>query len=193
MSLRHGILGLLNYLPRSGYDLMKTFSDSLGHFWTAQPSQIYRELDSLSADGLIRASGKVQHGHMTKTLHEITDAGRVELARWLGKVPAERSGAVKSALLLKLFFQAGLGKAAVREKFVAIMAQSEAEAANLRSSVRETAEAYAARGEPLEAFCWKATLDYGIANYEMVSRWAAKKLAELENIPDLKRKEGART
>jgi PadR family transcriptional regulator, regulatory protein AphA len=191
MSLKHGILGLLNYLPRSGYDLMKTFNDSLGHFWMAQPSQIYRELNNLSADGLIRASGKVQNGHITKTLHEITDAGRVELSRWLSSAPANRSEAVKSVFLLKLFFQARLGKEAVREMLTAMKTRSEAEAANLRSSGRETAETYAARGEPLEAFCWKATLDYGIANYEMVSRWAAMKLAELEDIPDLKRKEGA--
>jgi PadR family transcriptional regulator AphA len=193
MSLRYGILGLLNYGSKSGYDIIKVFNDSLTHFWTAQPSQVYRELDALAASGLIRASGQVQRGHLVKTMHEITDSGRTELLRWLSESPEERGGTVRNAFLLKLFFQARLGKEAVREMFMAMKTQSEAEVISLRSSVRETAEAYAARGEPLEAFCWKATLDYGIANYEMVSRWAATKLAELEDIPDLKRKEGALT
>lgn len=45
--LKHGILGLLNYGSMSGYDIMRTFKNSLDFFWTAQTSQIYRELQTL--------------------------------------------------------------------------------------------------------------------------------------------------
>ncbi len=42
--LKHGILGLLNYHPMTGYEIMLVFRDSLRFFWSAQTSQIYREL-----------------------------------------------------------------------------------------------------------------------------------------------------
>ena len=45
--LKHGILGLLNYDDKTGYEIMTVFRDSLNHFWTAQTSQIYRELQTM--------------------------------------------------------------------------------------------------------------------------------------------------
>lgn len=45
--LKHGILGLLNYGDMTGYEIMKVFRDSLSFFWTANTSQIYRELNTL--------------------------------------------------------------------------------------------------------------------------------------------------
>ena len=42
--LKHGILGLLNYHSLTGYEIMEVFRDSLNFFWSAQTSQIYREL-----------------------------------------------------------------------------------------------------------------------------------------------------
>lgn len=47
MSLSHGLLGLLNYTDMTGYDLAKTFQDSLCYFWQAQTSQVYRELNKM--------------------------------------------------------------------------------------------------------------------------------------------------
>lgn len=47
MSLPHAILGLLNYMPMTGYDLKNFFDDSIDFFWSAQMSQIYRELKNL--------------------------------------------------------------------------------------------------------------------------------------------------
>jgi DNA-binding PadR family transcriptional regulator len=193
MSLRHGILGLLNYGPKSGYDIIKVFNDSLTHFWTAQPSQVYRELDALAASDLVRASGQVQRGHLVKTMHEITDSGRTELLRWLSESPYERRGTVRNAFLLKLFFQASLGRDALQELLLAAKAHAEAEAAKLRSAAREVMEGYAARATPLEAFCWKATLEYGLAACEMESHWAAERLAELGTIPVGKPGEGVVT
>ena len=51
--LKHGILGLLNYGDMSGYEIREVFQDSLNYFWTAQTSQIYREIGVLeqNADG----------------------------------------------------------------------------------------------------------------------------------------------
>ena len=48
MSLEYAILGFLNYLPLSGYDLKKMFDTSVQHFWPADQSQIYRTLARLT-------------------------------------------------------------------------------------------------------------------------------------------------
>ena len=54
--LKHGILGLLNYGDMTGYEIMTVFRNSLNHFWHAQTSQIYRELQSLEKNGWVKAS-----------------------------------------------------------------------------------------------------------------------------------------
>ena len=41
MSLKHALLGLLNYRPMTGYDLKQRFDHSISHFWSANLSQIY--------------------------------------------------------------------------------------------------------------------------------------------------------
>ena len=51
MSLKHGLLGLLNYGSMTGYELNKVFRDSLSFFWQAKTSQIYRELDAMERCG----------------------------------------------------------------------------------------------------------------------------------------------
>ena len=51
--LRHGILGLISNGDKTGYEIMTVFRDSLKHFWTAQTSQIYRELQAMEKEGWI--------------------------------------------------------------------------------------------------------------------------------------------
>ena len=47
--LKHGILGLISYGDKTGYEIKAVFRDSLRHFWPVQTSQIYRELRALEA------------------------------------------------------------------------------------------------------------------------------------------------
>ena len=54
MSLPHLLLGLLAE-PASGYDLKKSFGQTVGHFWSAELSQIYPALGRLEDDGLLRS------------------------------------------------------------------------------------------------------------------------------------------
>ncbi|MDE7252270.1 MAG: PadR family transcriptional regulator, partial [Acetatifactor sp.] len=51
--LKHGILGLINYREMTGYEIMRTFRDSLNFFWEVQTSQIYRELQTLESKGWV--------------------------------------------------------------------------------------------------------------------------------------------
>src|SRR5262252_4319228 len=81
MSLRYALLGLLAGEPASGYDLARTFERNLRRYaWHAQHSQIYPELNRLAADGLATI---VDEGPRGRRTYAITDAGRIELRRWL--------------------------------------------------------------------------------------------------------------
>jgi DNA-binding PadR family transcriptional regulator len=80
MSLRHAILGILSIQPMSGYDLKKVVNGSVGHFWTADQSQIYRTLATLVTDGLATRRTVPQDDRPNRHVHSITDAGTEQLS-----------------------------------------------------------------------------------------------------------------
>jgi DNA-binding PadR family transcriptional regulator len=79
MSLRHGIPGLLNYKPSTGYEINTFFKQSLAFFWQAQTSQIYRELNKLESDGLAESEMVIQRGKPNKKVYSITEAALAEM------------------------------------------------------------------------------------------------------------------
>lgn len=179
MSLRHGILGLLGYTPMAGYDLMKVFNSSLKYFWSAQASQIYRELDGMSAEGLIRTEEERQRGKTTKTLFVPTKKGEAEFDRWLreGKVEPART---RNHFLLRLFFQSRIGAPSVRSIVEEKKARAEAEAAQLQAVLEGVIPRTAARvGDELATLCWKGAAEYGLALCEAEVRWAEDFLARI--------------
>ena len=48
--LKYGLLGLLSYKNLAGYELTKTFKDSIGMFWNVTMSQVYRELNKMLSE-----------------------------------------------------------------------------------------------------------------------------------------------
>ncbi len=76
MSLAHAMLALLVHCPQSGYDLTKTFEESIGCFWKATHQQIYRELGKLEAQGWVEPEVIPQEGRPDKKLYTITGAGK---------------------------------------------------------------------------------------------------------------------
>ena len=99
MSLRHALLGALADQPRTGYELLKHFQQSLAYAWPASHSQIYPELAKLLAAGLIREGEALPRGGRP---YEITASGLDEVRRWLRET--EPSRAVRSEATLRLFF-----------------------------------------------------------------------------------------
>lgn len=102
MSLRHAILGLLSIQPMSGYDLKKVIDESVGHFWTADQSQIYRTLTGLVDDRLASRETKVQEGRPNQHVHSATEAGLAELDEWLASPLQPQSS--REPFLARLFF-----------------------------------------------------------------------------------------
>ncbi|HEV7565692.1 MAG TPA: PadR family transcriptional regulator [Microbacteriaceae bacterium] len=74
-NLRLYLLSLLADSPRHGYELIQALSERFGGTYSPSAGTIYPRLSKLEAEGLVT---KTSDGR--KTIYEITDAGRAELA-----------------------------------------------------------------------------------------------------------------
>lgn len=88
MALRYAILVALSEGPKSGYDVARQFDESIGFFWRARHSQIYREMGKLKEGGLATAEEVQQTGKPNRIVFTITDAGREALLQW-SREPSE--------------------------------------------------------------------------------------------------------
>lgn len=87
MSVRLSLLAILDQGPCYGYQLRTEFDRRTGSTWPLNVGQIYNTLDRLERDGLVVKGDTDAQGHV---FYEITDAGSVEVAAWLG-APVERT------------------------------------------------------------------------------------------------------
>jgi PadR family transcriptional regulator, regulatory protein AphA len=134
MSLPHAILGFLQFMPLSGYDLKtQAFDRSVAHFWPAVQPQIYRELERMDQIGWVTRHTEIQTGRPNRNVYAITEAGRAEFERWLHTFqppPAHRE-----AFLIQLFFAAQLPNTAIRELLQAQLRAHEQRLATLEQIV----------------------------------------------------------
>ncbi len=77
MSIRHGLLALLERGQMYGYQLRAAFEESTGATWPLNIGQVYTTLSRLERDGLVRSLPESEAGQRP---YEITDAGRADLA-----------------------------------------------------------------------------------------------------------------
>ena len=99
MALRYALLGALADQPRTGYELLKHFQQSLAYAWPASHSQIYPELARLLEDGLIEQTGS---GARNSKTYAVTEAGIAEIRAWLRDTTPDRR--VRSDAALRTFF-----------------------------------------------------------------------------------------
>ena len=74
--MKFAILAALLEGEFSGYDLAKSFDASVANFWQTTPQQLYRELERLSAEGMIAARVVEQERRPNKRMFRLTPAGR---------------------------------------------------------------------------------------------------------------------
>jgi DNA-binding PadR family transcriptional regulator len=98
MSIRHGLLALLEGGPRYGYQLRTEFESRTGSTWPLNVGQVYTTLGRLERDGLVVPAGEDGAGH---ALYAITDAGRTALRAWLGR-PVDRTSPPRDEPAIKL-------------------------------------------------------------------------------------------
>jgi DNA-binding PadR family transcriptional regulator len=127
VALRHAVLAALLEGEASGYELSKRFHVSVANFWTATAQQVYRELDRLEEEGLLRARRVRQSRRPDKRVFSLTASGRAEL-RSFTAVPA-KPVAMRDDLLVKVHaLDAGDGPA-VRAALTARLAEAQAKLA----------------------------------------------------------------
>jgi DNA-binding PadR family transcriptional regulator len=96
--LSRALLGLIAAEPMSGYGLARLFERTLARAWPASHSQIYPALAELQTDGLLRISDT---GPRRRKTYAVTDAGIVEVQRWLRETKPDRT--VRNETILRLF------------------------------------------------------------------------------------------
>ncbi len=110
MSLKYAILGLLNVLPMTGYDLKhQAFDATVRHFWPADQSQIYRTLNQMASENLVTVTIEAQDERPDRKVYAITAAGQAALAEWLKADQAMPT--LRDPLLVQLFFGQELPRA----------------------------------------------------------------------------------
>ena len=181
MSLKHGLLGLLNYQPMTGYELDKEFKESLSHFWQAKPQQIYRELDAMEQKGWLESKRVVQEEKPNKRVYSITAKGKTEFMDWLsspGK-DIENATRVKSVFFMRLFFAGETSREQALELLYAYREQcldsiKEMDAAN--EMFRKIESLYA----PEEMVYWKLIMLNGEMMRKARFEWVEKAIEILK-------------
>lgn len=181
--LKHGILGLLNYHEMTGYEIMEVFRDSLRFFWSAQTSQIYRELQGLERRGWVSKAVIPQQGRPDRKVYSITEEGKRELLRWLSEEDPGLNP--RTPILMKVFFMGERSREENIIYFRNLKAMCEGFLKQLEA-VPEYIEMYGSimgeesKGE--KTAYWQMTVDYGRRNMQMYIGWAESCIERLEEI-----------
>ncbi len=162
MSVRQSLLAILDQGPCYGYQLRSEFDRRTGSTWPLNVGQIYNTLDRLERDGLVERADHEVDGQI---FYAITDAGRSEVAGWLGS-PVERSAATRDELAIKLAIAVTLPGVDIAE---VIQVQRTATLRNLQELTRTKN----ASGDPetSEDLAWLLVVDSMIFQAEAEVRW----------------------
>jgi DNA-binding PadR family transcriptional regulator len=180
MALRHAVLAALLEGEASGYQLSKRFDVSVANFWSATPQQLYRELERLEAEALLRGRVVEQERRPNKRVFTLTAAGHEELHAFVAR-PAKPT-AIRDDLLVKVQAADGTDLDAVREALTERLAQARGKLAlydRLRDNLLDgqTENAHLRDAERVGPYL---TLMGGRMYEEQNIRWCEAVLAVLE-------------
>ena len=136
MALRDAILVSLSDEPMSGYDLARHFDETIGFFWRATHSQIYRELAKLKDKGFVVATEIPQKGKPNRIIYSMTDAGRTALKDW-SRQPSS-ADPIKDDFLVRLYGLEHIDVDALREQLVVRMEGHKARLAKFSAIAQQT-------------------------------------------------------
>jgi DNA-binding PadR family transcriptional regulator len=182
MSLKMSILGLVSYKEMTGYDIYKLFDGSLKFFFSAQQSQIYRELNELEKSGFVSVRREEQESRPTRKLYSVTEQGEEELFEWLVDCDEEPHFAQRLPYMTKVFFAAKIPdeellKSIKRFKELAIAKRTRLE--NAYANSENLLNAYNVSKN--DFFYWELTVDYGLRIFTMYIEWADSSITKLAN------------
>jgi DNA-binding PadR family transcriptional regulator len=174
MSIKYGLLALLERQPMYGYQLRSEFERSTGATWPLNIGQVYTTLSRLHRDGLVEETG--ESDEQGKVVYRLTDPGRADLARWF-TTPVTQDDRPRDELAIKVALAVttpGVDARAV------VQAQRTATVRHLQELTR--LKAGAAEGD----MAWLLVLDSMIFRSEAEVRWldhSETRLARMRRQP----------
>lgn len=97
MSVKHGLLALLERGPMYGYQLRVAFDSATGGTWPLNIGQVYTTLSRLERDDLVAALPEKEG----QRPYEVTAGGRDELRKWFA-TPVQRGDRPRDEVAIKL-------------------------------------------------------------------------------------------
>ncbi|WP_327422715.1 PadR family transcriptional regulator [Streptomyces sp. NBC_01527] len=164
MSIRHGLLALLERGPRYGSQLRTEFESRTGSTWPLNVGQVYTTLSRLERDGLVVQDGEDDQGH---ALYSITDGGRTELRNWF-ETPVDRSSPPRDELAIKLAMAVGAPGVDIR---AIIQSQRHHTVRAMQDYTRLKAQALADVPGNRDEVAWLLVLEQLIFQAEAEARW----------------------
>ncbi|MGE5381251.1 MAG: PadR family transcriptional regulator [Methylocystaceae bacterium] len=178
MSLSYALLGFLNYAPMTGYDLKKILDDSVNFFWSAQTSQIYRELKVLEKDGYIEAAVKPSEKGPNRHEYHITESGNSHLRKWLSEAHNDEN--MRNEFMVWLLFSSQVSKDEMYRQLQKKLQDYQKEYQMLREVGNGIQEYVQWFGKEDEDFYWKMVLKRGLYDVEAKIHWAEDMLNSLK-------------
>jgi DNA-binding PadR family transcriptional regulator len=173
MSVRYGLLTLLEQRPMYGYQLRQEFEASTGSTWPLNVGQVYTTLNRLARDGLIEVSAG---GDETQRMYAISPAGHDEVDAWFA-TPVRHQSPPRDELAIKLAL-------AVRTPDVDVRAVIQAQRS---ATVRALQDYTRAREAAADDLSWLLVADSLIFAAEAEIRWldhCEARLARHQSAPE---------
>ena len=159
MSVRYGLLALLERGPMYGYQLRVAFEESTGGTWPLNIGQVYTTLSRLERDGLVEALPESEAGQRP---YQITETGRADLAEWFA-TPLSRTDRPRDELAIKLALALTTPGVDVR---AVVQTQRTATVRMLQEYTR-----LKSRGDEPVDLSWRLVLDAMLFQAEAEVRW----------------------
>ncbi len=195
MSLKYAILGLLNVLPMTGYDLKhQAFDATVRHFWPADQSQIYRTLNQMASENLVTVTIEAQDERPDRKVYAITAAGQAALAEWLKADQAMPT--LRDPLLVQLFFGQELPRADLLRMVEHQLAAHQAQLALFGQIPIPSA---ASRPDDRWLALQHLTLDFGLVLEQAYVSWlehcreVITAMPDADEVPDFRARFGGQT
>lgn len=100
MSIQLAILGILSWKSSTGYELKKIFEDSTFMYWSGNNNQIYKALLHMENEDFVTSEVVHQDNSPSKKVYTLTEAGLLELKKWL--VSSPEAPEIKNTFLVQL-------------------------------------------------------------------------------------------
>ena len=161
MSIRHGLLALLERGPSHGYQLRAEFDAATGATWPLNVGQVYTTLDRLERDGFVVQDGPADDDG--RIAYRITDEGRAEVRAWFTS-PVSVKAAPRDELAIKLAL-------AVTTPGVDVVSVVQTQRSSTMTSLQELTRLKVRAGADDGELAWSLVLDSLVFRAEAENRW----------------------